>query len=171
MNTYEIIEENVIIKGQYNLVGTIAMPKRDEEKLPAVLLISGSGHIDRDGYVAPMKLDTHLYKDVAHLITSLGYISLRIDKRGVGKSEGNYIETGMWDLVEDVERAVDFLKQQPHVDREKIVLLGHSEGCILATAVNARTSVDGMILLAGGGETVEEALKKTKRNSYRRIKK
>ncbi len=52
MNTYEIIEENVIIKGQYNLVGTIAMPKRDEEKLPAVLLISGSGHIDRDGYVA-----------------------------------------------------------------------------------------------------------------------
>jgi pimeloyl-ACP methyl ester carboxylesterase len=160
MNTYEIIEENVIIKGQYNLVGTIAMPKRDEEKLPAVLLISGSGHINRDGYVAPMKLDTHLYKEVAHLITSLGYISLRIDKRGVGMSEGNYIETGMWDLVEDVERAVDFLKQQPHVDREKIVLLGHSEGCILATAVNARTSVDGMILLAGGGETVEEALKR-----------
>jgi len=156
-------EKEVIIKLQYNLAGTLAIPEREEERLPAVLLIPGSGQIDKDGYVESMKFHTNLYKDLSHLVTSLGFISLRVDKRGVGKSEGDFFETGMWDLVEDIEKSIDFLKKQPLVDPEKIILLGHSEGCILATAVNARKPVDGLILLSGAAETLEEALKRQRK--------
>ena len=163
MGKYSFKEKEVIIKGQYDLAGTLAIPERCEEKLPAILLIPGSGKIDRDGYVENMKFHTNLYKDLAHLVTALGFISLRVDKRGVGKSKGDFFETGMWDLVEDIEKNIDFLKEQSHVDPEKIILLGHSEGCMLATAVNARKPVEGLILLSGAAETLNEALKRQRK--------
>ncbi|MDZ7834456.1 MAG: alpha/beta hydrolase [Alkalibacterium sp.] len=153
-------EKEVFIKGQYRLAGTLAIPKGEGKKLPAVLIIPGSGQIDRDGYVENMKFHTNLYKDLAHIVTASGFVSMRVDKRGVGKSQGDFFETGMWDLVEDIEKSIDFLKEQPSVDPNEIILLGHSEGCMLAAAVNARKPVDGLILLSGAAETLEEALKR-----------
>ncbi len=170
MGEYVFTEKEVEIKGKYSLVGTLATPERNEDTVPAVLLIPGSGQIDRDGYVENMKFATNLYKDLAHLVTSLGFISLRVDKRGVGKSGGDFFETGMWDLVEDIEKCLGFLQEQSHVDPERIVILGHSEGCILATAVNARNPVDGLILLSGAAETVEEALQRQRKILVEEIK-
>lgn len=120
-----------------------------------MLIIPGSGQIDRDGYIENMKFNTNFFMDLAHLVSSLGFVSLRVDK-----SEGNYLETGFWDLVEDIESSIQFLKEDARVDCEKIILLGHSEGCILAPAVNKRISVNGLILLSGAAETLEEALKR-----------
>lgn len=163
MEKHTIKEKVVVIKSQYSLEGTLAIPEKEGKKLPAVLLIPGSGRIDRDGYVENMKFHTNLYKDLAYLITSLGFISLRVDKRGVGKSGGDFFETGMWDLVEDIESSIEFLKEQPNVDSKNIILLGHSEGCMLGTAVNAKKPVNGLILLSGAAETLEEALKRQRK--------
>ncbi|WP_242242010.1 alpha/beta hydrolase [Bacillus cereus group sp. BfR-BA-01309] len=162
-------EYEVAINSEYTLRGTITKPKADG-KYAAVVIIAGSGEIDRDGTIVPLKLASNIYKDLAHVIARLGVVTLRFDKRGVGKSEGEFQKTGMWDLVNDIEAMITYVKEQPFVDPENIILAGHSEGCMLATVVNARTSVNGLILLTGAAESLEEATKRQREIIYKELK-
>jgi len=152
------------------LNGTMAIPDFIQEKYPAVLIIQGSGKLDRDGNVTKGKWKLQLYKQLAQYIASLGFITLRYDKRGVGESTGDYYSAGMWDLVNDARTAVQFLKKHPLVDETKILLLGHSEGCILAPAVNRLEAVNGMILLSGAGEKLDEALERQRSFAYKEVR-
>ncbi|MFP3376552.1 alpha/beta hydrolase [Bacillus sp. SIMBA_069] len=162
-------EYEVAIKGEFTLQGTITKPKVDG-KYAAVVIIAGSGEIDRNGTILPLKLESNIYKDLAHVLAQLGVVTLRFDKRGVGKSDGEFQKTGMWDLVSDIEAMVAYLKEQPFVDSENIILAGHSEGCMLATVVNARTPVNGLILLTGAAESLEEATKRQREIAYKELK-
>lgn len=159
-------EETVEIKGEVILKGTLTIPNRDKERYPAILIIAGSGPIDRNGNPVKAKMLFNIYRDLAEYLTGLGIIALRYDKRGVGESEGDYLKTGMWDLVDDVGACVGYLKNHPMVDPGKIILLGHSEGCMLATIFNAREQVAGMILLGGAAESMEEATRKQREIAY-----
>ena len=134
-----------------------------------LLSLSRSGEIDRDGTIVPLKLEANIYKDLAHVMARL-VVTLRFDKRGVGKSDGEFLKTGMWDLVSDIESTITYLKEQPFVDPENIILAGHSEGCMLATVVNARTPVNGLILLTGAAESLEEATKRQREIAYKELK-
>ncbi|MED2040844.1 alpha/beta hydrolase, partial [Bacillus wiedmannii] len=162
-------EYEVAIKSEFTLQGTITKPKVDG-KYAAVVIIAGSGEIDRNGTILPLKLESNIYKDLAHVLAQLGVVTLRFDKRGVGKSDGEFQKTGMWDLVSDIEAMVAYLKEQPFVDSENIILAGHSEGCMLATVVNARTPVNGLILLTGAAESLEEATKRQREIIYKELK-
>ncbi|MGG0077787.1 alpha/beta hydrolase [Bacillus wiedmannii] len=162
-------EYEVAINSEFTLQGTITKPKADG-KYAAVIIIAGSGEIDRDGTILPLKLASNIYKDLAHIMARLGVVTIRFDKRGVGKSEGEFLKTGMWDLVSDIEATIMYLKEQPFVDPENIILAGHSEGCMLATVVNARTPVNGLLLLTGAAESLEEATKRQREIIYKELK-
>ncbi|WP_270341580.1 alpha/beta hydrolase family protein [Bacillus mobilis] len=162
-------EYEVAINSEFILHGTITKPKVDG-KYAAVVIIAGSGEIDRDGMIVPLKLASNIYKDLAHVLARLGVVTLRFDKRGVGKSGGEFLKTGMWDLVSDIESTITYLKEQPFVDPGNIILAGHSEGCMLATVVNARTQVNGLILLTGAAESLEEATKRQREIIYKELK-
>ncbi|WP_141519999.1 alpha/beta hydrolase [Bacillus wiedmannii] len=162
-------EYEVAINSEFTLRGTITKPKADG-KYTAVVIIAGSGEIDRDGMIVPLKLESNIYKGLAHVMARLGVVTLRFDKRGVGKSEGEFLKTGMWDLVSDIEAMITYLKEQPFVDPENIILAGHSEGCMLATVVNARTPVNGLIFLTGAAESLEEATKRQREIIYKELK-
>ncbi|WP_246939357.1 alpha/beta hydrolase [Bacillus pinisoli] len=150
-------EMQVTIPSMYKLKGTLALPEQVNEKLPAILLMAGSGKLDRNGK-ASEKLDLKVYGQLAHTLTDLGFITLRYDKRGVGESDGDFNCTGMWDLVEDAIASIHFLKQRPEVDPNKVIILGHSEGAMLGTTVAVREQVSGLILLSGAVERLEEAM-------------
>ncbi len=158
--------EEVAIQGEYLLQGTLTMPENREKKCPAVLVVAGSGEVDRDGNVSGFKFKLDTYKELAEFVTGLGFAVLRYDKRGVAKSEGTYLETGMWDLVDDIGACVQFLKGHPRVDPGRVILLGHSEGCLLISAYSARNPVAGIVLLAGAVETIEEALQRQRKLVY-----
>ncbi|WHY75554.1 alpha/beta hydrolase [Neobacillus sp. WH10] len=153
------LEKEVIIRSKAVLKGTLSIPEFRTEKGPAILIIPGSGKIDRNGKVNE-KLDLKLYRQIAEFLTSIGFINLRYDKRGVAESEGNYLTTGLWDLVDDAQAAVHYLKSLPEVDTDKVIVLGHSEGCSIGTAVAAREDLGGLILLSGAVERLSEALKR-----------
>jgi uncharacterized protein len=155
----KIKEKDVTIQGHVALKGTLSMPEMRIEKSPAILIIVGSGKIDRNGKVNK-KLDLKLYRQLAEFLTSIGYITLRYDKRGVAESEGDFLTTGLWDLVDDAQAAVHFLKSLPEVDSKSVIVLGHSEGCTIGAAVAARESLGGLILLSGAVERISEALKR-----------
>jgi alpha-beta hydrolase superfamily lysophospholipase len=74
------------------------------------------------------------------ILREKGFAVLRYDKRGVG--EGSIIvDTNVWgnmtinDLIEDSKKALNVLMQQPEVDPDRVSLLGHSEGTIIAPRV------------------------------------
>lgn len=142
-----MIENQILIESTYALKGTITIPEGRKETFPAILIISGTGQGDRDGNVKGIEIN--LYKMLSDFITSLGFITLRYDKRGTHESGGNYFETGVFDLIEDASAAVCYLKDHPRVDSDQIIILGHSEGALLAPAVHQKEAVAGLILLAG----------------------
>ena len=63
-------EYEVAINSEFTLQGTITKPKADG-KYAAVVIIAGSGEIDRDGTIVPLKLEANIYKDLAHVIAGL----------------------------------------------------------------------------------------------------
>ncbi|RXJ04230.1 alpha/beta hydrolase [Anaerobacillus alkaliphilus] len=150
-------DENIKLSGKVTIGATISFPETTEDQAPAVLFIAGTGPGDRDGNVGKFKLN--IYKMIAEELTKAGVITIRYDKRGVGETEGDLNKSGMWDLVDDAQTALEYLRSHPNVDKEHIYVLGHSEGTMLATALNERTQVAGLILLCGAADTLENATK------------
>lgn len=148
----------VTIESTVSLQGTLTIPTHDAATYPAILLIGGTGKGDRDGNVRGLKLN--MYKDLADYFTSLGFATFRYDKRGTHKSEGDYYETGVTDLIDDGVACIRFLKEHPQIDPKRIVIVGHSEGALLAPAIYVRESVAGLILLAGAAEPSKTLLPK-----------
>ncbi|RHW43383.1 alpha/beta hydrolase [Neobacillus notoginsengisoli] len=144
------------------IYGRLALPA-GEGGHPAILLIAGSGPLDRDGNTPKGKIETNLYKEMAGFFTSIGFVTLRYDKRGTGKRDGDWLAAGMWDLVEDARSAVEYLQSHPSVDRERVIVAAHSEGTIIATALGASTKLGGVIFLSGGVDNLSEALGKQRK--------
>ena len=153
---YNFREENVTIKGEFDLGATITIPEKAGDKMPAIVLVAGTGNGDRDGNIKSKKFNMNIYKDLAHFFAKLGFVTIRYDKRGVGESKGSHIETSFNDLVEDVIRNAKYLKDLDCVD--KVILCGHSEGSILVAVANERYAVDGLIQIAGAGMCIRKAL-------------
>ncbi|MDQ0232076.1 pimeloyl-ACP methyl ester carboxylesterase [Metabacillus malikii] len=146
----------VTIHGTYPLSATLTIPEESTSTYPAILFISGSGKGDRDGNLKNMPMN--IYKDLADFLTSKGFITLRYDKRGIGNSGGKFIETGVNDFIDDAVDGLKYLEAHPKVDANRILILGHSEGALIAPAVNQRKAVSGLILLAGAAEPNKDLL-------------
>lgn len=133
---------------------TITLPPRGipgEEPAngyPAVILISGSGQQNRNGEMLGHK---PLWVIADHL-TRQGFAVLRADDRGTGKTRGDLKKATSADFATDVEAALNFLLQQPGINKKQIGLIGHSEGGIIAPMVAVkRKEIAFLVLLAAPG--------------------
>ncbi|NIG55115.1 S9 family peptidase [Chitinophaga sp. Cy-1792] len=124
--------------------GTLTMPAI-KGKVPAVVLLSGTGKQDRDGTMAGHKM----FKALADSLAAAGIAVLRTDDRGTGETNGTYEEATTADFANDALAAVAFLRKQPRIG--KIGLIGHSEGgaAAIIAAAQAPQQVDFVITLAG----------------------
>ena len=141
--------------GEHALAGTLTVPP-GAGPFPAVLLIPGSGPIDRDSNHKRMPLD--ITGQLADALAAAGLATLRFDKRGVGASSGRWRATGFYDNRDDACAALEFLAGCPDVDPARMIILGHSEGALHAANLAAGgTRVAGVVLLscsATSGETL-----------------
>jgi hypothetical protein len=135
--------------GEFNLSGTLTHPEQDKLiKIPCVILITGSGPQDRNEEI----LGHRPFLVLADRLTLSGYGVLRMDDRGTGKSEGVFNGATSKDFVTDIESAIAFVKTLSYIDTQKIILMGHSEGGMIANMVAAKhPEVYGVISLAGPG--------------------
>ncbi|MFN2323480.1 MAG: alpha/beta fold hydrolase [Trueperaceae bacterium] len=140
-----LAEEVTLKSGDVTLAGTLTLPE-GEDRVPAVLLITGSGPQDRDEEIVGHKP----FLLIADRLTRAGFAVLRVDDRGVGGSSGSDTDATFADLAADVGAGLDLLAAHPRVDAAAMGLLGHSQGGYLAPYVAAeRDDVAFAILMAG----------------------
>jgi len=153
-----MIEKDIhFTSGTVQIEGTILSPDSDG-KFPAVILIPGSGQLDRDEN--HKKIHLNAFREIAEFLAKHNVATLRYDKRGVGTSGGNYWETGFYDNVADAESALNYLKTNSNIKADRIFLLGHSEGALIATKLSGEMiDAAGIILLAGAAQSGEEIMK------------
>ena len=131
------------------LAGTLSMPKK-EGNFPAVILITGSGPQNRDEEVPVLRHKSFLV--LSDYLTKKGIAVLRFDDRGVGESTGDFAKASTIDFSRDVQAGVDYLKTRKEINKDKIGLIGHSEGGIIAPIVAGNSKgIDFIVLLAGPG--------------------
>ena len=141
-------------KAKLSLAGTLTLPA-GPGPFPAAILISGTGPHDRDESVAGHRP----FLVLADHLTRKGLAVLRFDKRGIGKSTGNFDQATAADFASDVEAALANMKTLKEIDARKIGLIGHSEGGIIAPLVATHSNdVAWIVLLAGPGLKGEDLL-------------
>ena len=129
------------------LAATFTIPQ-GTGPFPAVLLITGSGPQDRDESL----LGHRPFLILADYLTRHGIAVLRADDRGTGKSTGDFSKGTTADFATDVEAGVTYLKTRTEVNQQKIGLIGHSEGAVIAPMVAVRNKdVAYIVMMAGTG--------------------
>lgn len=150
-----IIEERVIIDGQNKIGATISHLDGDKKR-PLVLLIMGTGKLDRDGNQKGFK--SNFYKDLSDMFVKMGYACIRYDKRGTHESTGKFNSAGLSDLVLDAASVIEYAKNLDFVDEHKIIACGHSEGAMIATLLTKQTELEKVILLGGACICLKSAM-------------
>lgn len=154
-----IVESPVSVKIlSGSISGTLAMPKNVTGKIPVVIIIPGSGPVNRDGNSEKTNLATNTYKLIAEGLGKNGIASLRYDKRGVGESITTEKEenTHFDDNIDDAYTLINLLNEDKRFS--KIILAGHSEGSLVGILAGTNENVKGLISIAGAGVPAEQIL-------------
>ncbi|MFD4988178.1 alpha/beta hydrolase family protein [Streptomyces sp. NPDC058374] len=143
------------------LAGSLTLPVGPGPH-PAVLLLHGSGPLDRDGNTP--KLPVNLARPVAEALAARGIATLRYDRRGSGATPGDWRAAGFTDNRRDATAAVRALAGRADIHADAIGVIGHSEGALHAMALAARTDVRAVVLLAGFAGLGEDAFRRQGRS-------
>jgi pimeloyl-ACP methyl ester carboxylesterase len=150
-------DEDVFIPATgFNLGATVSRPepsaaagtKSAPARLPAVVLVAGSGRHDRDEMVYGIPILGQL----AGTLADAGFLVVRYDKRGVGLSGGRVESATMDDYATDVINVVSWLRRRKDVDADRIAVVGHSEGGAVAMlAADREDRIKAIALVAAPG--------------------
>ena len=142
------------VKDTVALYGTLTLPNK-EGQFPAVVLISGSGPQNRDEELMGHKP----FLVISDYLTKNGIAVLRYDDRGTAKSKGIFSTSTSFDFSNDAEATFNYLLTRKEIIPNKIGLVGHSEGGLIAPMIAARNkNVGFIVLLAGTGLTGDQIM-------------
>jgi uncharacterized protein len=146
----------------FNIAGTLTTPPGvGRLRHPAVVLVGGSGPIDRDETVAGIPI----FGQLAGSLAERGFIVLRYDKRGVGQSGGRTETVTLTDYADDLIAATRWLARRDDVDSRRLAIVGHSEGGAIAMLAAAREKkIAALVLAASIGTTGAELILEQQRH-------
>lgn len=138
--------ELIITADSHCINASYVEPDKEKPKT-IVLFIGGSGPIDKNENTKTVFLNTFNQLAVHFAKQNIG--SVRYDKRGCGKSSGDYMSCGLYDLLADAKCVLEYILEKYSSEQTKIVLLGHSEGAIIASMLSNEYAdeLEGLILI------------------------
>lgn len=140
---YEVVYDSFGAKGD-RIRAIITRPKGDA-KSPAVLFVQGPAPFPMDFTVFPQ----HPFKGLVEQLTRDGFVVMRVERPGVGDSEGLDVQTvRMKQDIAVFKGALKKLKNLPYVDPGKVFVFSHSGGTILAPSIAEGESLRGIITYA-----------------------
>ena len=152
--------ENIIVgKGtNYPLHGLLTLPDDTSKPVPAVVFVHGSGASNRDEKVGKLTP----FKDLAEGLAAHGIASVRYDKRSFAYGRKMLKEKNITvkeETIEDAVRATQLLRKDGRIDRNRIFIVGHSMGAMLAPRIDAQGgNYCGLILMAGSPYKLEDII-------------
>ena len=144
--------------GTGELYGSLLLPKSDTP-VPVVLIISGSGPTDRDGNNPDGGRNDSL-KRLAWVLAKHNVASVRYDKRGVAASLAATPDERNLTLDAYVADAVAWgqkLKADPRFGN--LILLGHSEGALIASLAAPTVDAAAVISVSGSARPIDQVLR------------
>jgi esterase/lipase len=134
--------------------GTLLHP--EVQNAPLMILIQGSGPVNRDGN-APMMKNNGM-KKIAEELSQKGIATFRFDKRIFKMDKLKIKEENLSfdDFVTDVIAIVEHFRKTGSYN--KIILAGHSEGSLIGILAAQKTKIDGFISFAGPGRAIDEII-------------
>lgn len=146
----------IVVDDTVTLAGVLEIPVTASGAVPAVLMLSGSGPQDRDG--ARDELPGYRpFREIADTLLSAGIAVLRLDDRGTGASTGAFVGATTLDFAADARAAVHWMRSQPALDANRVAVLGHSEGALVALlAARADSAIWRVVMLGAQGRSGRE---------------
>lgn len=144
--------------GNGELFGSLLLPKSDTP-VPVVLIISGSGPTDRDGNNPDGGRNDSL-KRLAWVLAKHNIASVRYDKRGVAASLAATPDERNLTLeayVSDAQAWGQKLKADPRFG--ELILLGHSEGALIASLAAPSVDAAAVISLSGSARPIDQVVR------------
>jgi len=131
-------EEVTFQNGSVRLSGSVLAP-RDGARHPAVIFVQGSGPEGR-----------WAGKYLADYAARHGLVALVYDKRGVGKSSGDWRTSSLVEVAKDARAGVALLAKRSDVDPKRIGVYGHSQGAEISPAIAQGNPQVAWIIAADG---------------------
>jgi uncharacterized protein len=147
-------ERAIELKGPAGPLPATLLVPNSERPVPAVIFLAGSGPNDKDETIGPNKPFT----DIARGLGARGIASLRFDKRTFAiKDAGKLGDVRLKDEYDDDARAAIALAgATAGIDPERIFVLGHSEGAMVAPRIAAASpSTRGIVMMAPGVRPID----------------
>ena len=163
--------EDVLVKtpAGHTLAGTLTLPKGASRAKPvsAIVTATGSGPQDRDEAIGLPGFRP--FRQIADTLARRGIAVLRMDDRGTGESGGTFKGSTSPDFAEDVRAGLAYLRTRPDIRSDRLGVLGHSEGAIIAPMVAEKEpDLRAIVLLAGIAQPGRTALHFQIKNGYER---
>ena len=155
-----MIKEKITVGAgtDYPLSGILTLPDDLSVPVPAAVLVHGSGPSDMDEKIGGLTP----FKDIAEGLAAHGIATIRYDKRTFahGRKLLNLKDVTVWqETIEDALLATEMLKSDSRINKEKVFIIGHSMGAMLAPRIDAEGgNYSGLILMAGSPRKIEEIL-------------
>lgn len=143
--------------GEFQLDGRLTIPKNVKTP-PVVILVQGSGQSDMDETIGTQGNKT--FQDIAYGLAEKGIASVRYNKRYYQHPDSATDSITIQDeVIDDVNVAIDLANDEKRFDSERIYILGHSLGGMLAPEIASKNNkVAGIIVLAGTPRKLEEVI-------------
>jgi pimeloyl-ACP methyl ester carboxylesterase len=162
-------DSDVIIPANgFSIAGTMTRPPvLGRLRHPMVVLVAGSGPVDRDSTVAGIPILSQL----AGALAQQGFLVLRYDKRAVGQSGGRSEAVTQHDYADDLIAIVKWLAKRDDVDPRRIAVAGHSEGAMIGMLAAAREKrIGSLVLMSTSGTTGAELILEQQQRELDRMK-
>ena len=158
-----MIQEKITVGegAKYPLKGMLTLPSHAGGPVPAVVFVHGSGSSNMDEKVGKLTP----FKDLAEGLAKHGVASIRYDKRSFAYGfkllrDKKITLTVKEETVDDAILATEILKKDPRIDPEKIFIVAHSMGAMLAPRIDSEGgNYKGLILMAGTPRKLEEVMR------------
>lgn len=157
-----MMEERIVIgeNTKYPLNGLLTLPADVATPVPAVVFVHGSGASNMDEKVGRLTP----FKDLAQGLARHGIASVRYDKRSFAHGFKMLRDKGLEvtvkvETIDDAILATELLKKDPRIDPERVFIIGHSMGGMLAPRIDAEGgNYRGLIIMAGSPRKMEEII-------------
>src|SRR4029453_85015 len=134
----------------HTLAGTLTLPKGASRAQPvsAIVTVTGSGPQDRDENIGLPGFRP--FRQIADSLGRRAIAVLRMEDRGTGESGGTFRGWTSADFAEDVRAGLAYLRTRPEIRADRLAVLGHSEGAVIAPMVAEKEpTLRAIVLLAG----------------------